>query len=282
MVYRWSWFILFGPILRSQILHVWSSLPVATWWPFGENSADSTASTCPLRVLTHLPVRRSHTLPMASRPQDTARDPSHWKPTLYTSLLCPSCSSRLVPVSQSHSLQVLSKDAVATAKPRGSKATLPSRPVCPSRVRRSFPDADHSLAVESLEAVHTLRDPPSDEAEALGWIATPVIRLSPWASTLASFFRPSDRHTLNLPLQLPVTRSSPQVDTQQSEMGLSSPNSLQSSATSLAHAASSALDLLAASLPTSAFATLRRSLALFSDAVATFRRCSSSAAVPSV
>ena len=122
----------------------------------------------------------------------------------------------------------------------------------------------------------------ADEAEALGWIATPVIRLSPWASTLASFFRPSDRHTLNLPLQLPVTRSSPQVDTQQSEMGLSSPNSLQSSATSLAHAASSALDLLAASLPTSAFATLRRSLALFSDAVATFRRCSSSAAVPSV
>jgi hypothetical protein len=49
-----------------------------------------------------------HYSPYASRPTDPASEPSGWNATLYTCLLCPSCSMRHDPVSMSQKRHVMS------------------------------------------------------------------------------------------------------------------------------------------------------------------------------
>mmetsp|Transcript_7002 Transcript_7002/g.12852 ORF Transcript_7002/g.12852 Transcript_7002/m.12852 type:complete len:246 (-) Transcript_7002:349-1086(-) len=242
--------------------------------------------TCPLRVLMHLPVLKSHTLPIASNPQDKARDPSHWKLSEYTSLLWPSCSSKLTPVFTSHSLHVLSKDAVPTHVPEGWKLILASLSVCPSSVCRSLPDLDQSLAVESQHAVATCRTSPSsagaeDEVapHAEGCHAMPVI-LSSCARTVETLEQPSVFQTLYVPLQLAVHSNCPSEVTPQSDSGLSSPNSLQSSLTSFASERRREDDFSIA--PFSSFSLRILFAAFWRESFATFLRYESSSGVPSV
>ena len=135
-------------------------------------------------------LRMSQTRPTASMPPEAASDPSHWKATVYTERLCPSCSCRQAPVSQSQRRQVRSKLAVPArgggparrpvlqpwracgqqgggpwqaaapgscslagapkCRPMGWNAMRPSRSVCPVSVRSSLPSADQSLATASV------------------------------------------------------------------------------------------------------------------------------------